>query len=91
MPSPILVALLLGAAASLPADQLAGTAAGRPTPARPDLSWAEADALAQKLADAERRMREGKAPSPVTVLVTEGELNSYLNLSLGPLGKLLDD
>jgi len=29
-------------------------------------------------------MREGKAPSPVTVLVTEGELNSYLNLSLGP-------
>jgi hypothetical protein len=53
-------------------------------PPRADLSWDEAESLAKKLADAERWTREGKRPAVSHVLVSEGELNSYLNLSLGP-------
>ena len=52
---------------------------------RPGLSWAEADALKDKLEAIEKRaaVTAGKA-RPGTVTVTESELNSYLNLTLGP-------
>ena len=65
--------LALGAPAEQPAP-----------PPRADLSWDDAGSLAKKLADAERWAREGKRPAVSRVLVSEGELNSYLNLSLGP-------
>jgi len=65
--------------------------AARPAPARAGLSWAEADSLARKLESIDRRSRQApdrrgrQAPGrPESVLVTQGELNSYLNLSLGP-------
>jgi hypothetical protein len=54
----------------------------RPAPARPGLSWAEADALARQLEELDRRSRAGGPAPPQSVLVTEGQLNSYLNLVL---------
>src|SRR5262249_61772139 len=60
------------------AEQPAG-----PVP-RADLAGDDAASLARKRADAERWMREGKRPAVSHVEVSEGELNSYLNLSLGP-------
>lgn len=56
--------------------------AARPAPARPGLSWEDADALARKIAEMERRFHGGKAAPAPTVQVTEAELNSYLNLSV---------
>jgi hypothetical protein len=81
---PLSLALFLGAGGLSALGQAGGSPVPAPGPQRADLSWDEADSLARKLADAERRMREGKRPAASPVLVTEGELNSYLNLSLGP-------
>ncbi len=53
----------------------------RSTPARPGLSWAEADSLSRKLAVIEERHNLQKARKSQPVQVTQGELNSYLNLS----------
>ena len=53
----------------------------RSTPARPGLSWAEADSLSRKLAVIEERHNQQKARKSAPVQVTQGELNSYLNLS----------
>jgi hypothetical protein len=53
----------------------------RSTPARPGLSWAEADSLSRKLAVIEERHNQQKARKSQPVQVTQGELNSYLNLS----------
>ncbi len=55
----------------------------RPAPARPGLSWTESDSLVRKLQAIESRQKAQKAGRQ-TVLVTEGELNSYLNLELAP-------
>jgi len=62
------------------------TPAPRPTaparrPARPGLSWAEADSLSRKLAVIEERHRLQKAKKSQPVQMTQGEVNSYLNLS----------
>lgn len=54
----------------------------RPEP-QPGLSWAEADSLGRKLEAMEKRPRGPRPRGPETVSITEGELNSYLNLSLG--------
>jgi hypothetical protein len=54
--------------------------AARPTP-KAGLSWAEADAMTRKLAAIEERHRQQKARKSPAVQVTQGELNSYLNLS----------
>jgi hypothetical protein len=53
-------------------------------PPRPGLSWSEADSLSRKLESIDRRSRQPAQARPQSVLVTQGELNSYLNLSLGP-------
>lgn len=55
----------------------------RPAPPRPGLSWTESDSLVRKLRAIESR-QQAKVKRPETVLVTEGELNSYLNLELAP-------
>jgi hypothetical protein len=54
----------------------------RPAPTRPGLSWAQADSLTQKL-DA---FEKARPKSPGNVKVSEGEINSYVNLSMA--GKL---
>ncbi len=55
----------------------------RPAPPRAGLSWEDADTLARKIQEVEDLRRAGKKVPKQTVLVTEGQLNSYLNLSLG--------
>jgi len=55
----------------------------RPAPARPGLSWEEADVLARTLRRIDRRLRSGRPASKETVVVTERQLNSFVNLSLG--------
>jgi hypothetical protein len=59
----------------------------RPAPARPGLSWSEADSLTRKLADIQTR---ASRPAPArprkaeSVQVTQSEVNSYLNLAYAP-------
>ncbi len=55
----------------------------RPAPPRAGLSWTDADTLARKIQEVEDLRRVGKPVPKQTVLVTEGQLNSYLNLRLG--------
>jgi hypothetical protein len=55
----------------------------RPAPPRAGLSWAEADSLARKIQEVEELRRTGKLVPRQTVQVTEAQLNSYLNLTLG--------
>ena len=74
-PSRLAVALLLAAPAW--ADDAAA-------PARPALSWAEAQSLGQKLDRIEKQSQVKGKRRPESVLVTEGELNSYLNLTFAP-------
>lgn len=75
---PVVLGLLLLGADVPPART--GVAA-RPAPPRPGLSWAEADSLSRKLAVIEERHKQQKARRSQAVQVTQGELNSYLNLS----------
>ncbi len=75
-------AFILCLSVSAAADAPARPMPGRPAPARPGLSWADADALARKL-DGLVRHPPG-TPLAGGIVVTQGELNSYLNLSLGP-------
>src|SRR5206468_3566847 len=50
---------------------------------RPELSWAEAEALDRKLTAIEKqRVVAPRKSRPETVTVTESELNSYLNLTM---------
>ncbi len=57
-----------------------------PTPARPPappgLSWDDADRVSQAVARIERRLRNGRSAADDTLVFTERQLNSYLNLSL---------
>ena len=71
----LLLALLL--AAPVWADDAAGAA--RPAP-----TWAEAKSLGVKLEAIERRYQKKAPRRAESVLVTEGELNSYLNLTYAP-------
>jgi hypothetical protein len=52
-------------------------------PAPPGLSWEDADAVQQTVTRIERRLRSGRPASAETVVVSQRQLNSYLNLSLG--------
>ena len=47
---------------------------------RPGLSWADADALARRIEELDRRFKAGGSAPRQSILVTEGQLNSYLNL-----------
>jgi hypothetical protein len=58
--------------------------AGGQQPADPAFSPTEAQSLVEKLNAIERRSKLGRPPRQDPVVVSEAELNSYLNLSLGP-------
>jgi len=51
-------------------------------PAPPGLSWDDADQLERSVARIERRLRTGRSAADEPLVVTERQLNSYLNLSL---------
>jgi hypothetical protein len=53
-------------------------------PAPAGLSWAESDQLSTTVARIERRLRSGRPAAKETVVVTERQLNSWVNLALGP-------
>jgi hypothetical protein len=76
----------MGLSVFLVAALLVGQGAeSRPSPRRPGLSWAAADSLAAKLAEIERvaaKRKQGRVRPSVPV--SAAELNSYLNLTLGP-------
>jgi len=74
-PVPALVAVLLAA-------QTAATAPRPPLDFRHGASAADAESLARKLEALERRAPNGNPADPV--IVTERELNSYLNLATPP-------
>ena len=65
---------------------LVAQAARRPTtarlPPRPGLTWEDADHVARTLRRIDRRLRSGRRASKQTVVVTERQLNSFVNLSL---------
>jgi hypothetical protein len=48
----------------------------------PGLTWDEADTVARHLRRISRRLRSGRRASTETIVVTERELNSFVNLSL---------
>ena len=80
----MLAAALVGAvllAPDVPPRPAPARAASRPAPTKAGLSWAEADAMSRKLAVIEERHRQQKAKKSPAVQVTQGEFNSYLNLS----------
>jgi len=91
-----LALVLLAAQAAAPAGKPApapaaakpvvATAPGQPVrpPAPPGLSWADSDQLATTLARVDRRLRAGRPAADGTLVVTERQLNSYVNLALGP-------
>jgi hypothetical protein len=71
-----LVILLSTQAAGTPSTE------ARPEPARPGLSWDDADTVARHLRRIGRRLRSGRPASQETIVVTERELNSFVNLAL---------
>ena len=71
-----LVALLLAQAAPV----LKGDPVRPQAPA--GLSWEDADWVAETVARVERRLSAGKPASRQTIVVTERQLNSWVNLSL---------
>ena len=74
--SPLTAGLVLVVLAQAPA----------PVPVRkappPGLSWEEADFVAATVARVERRLAAGRPASRQAIVVTERQLNSYVNLSL---------
>ena len=72
---PFGIALLLGQLAPLKGDPV------RP-PAPAGLSWEDADSVAQTVARIERRLGAGKPASRETIVLTERQVNSYVNLAL---------
>jgi hypothetical protein len=71
-----LVALLLGQAP----PPLKGDPIRPPAPA--GLSWEDADWVSETVARVEKRLSAGKPASRQTIVVTERQLNSWVNLSL---------
>jgi hypothetical protein len=73
--------LAVGLALLLVAQEPAVAPDGRPTPPR-GLSWEEADTVARTLRRIDRRLRSGRPASDDTIVVTETQLNSFVNLTL---------
>ena len=67
-----------------PGQAAPSSVASRPAPPRSGLSWDDADALAVAFDQVERRFKTGKTPRKEPLVVSEGQVNSYLNLTLGP-------
>ena len=65
---------------------VAAVASAASPAATPPLSRAQAEALRVKVLELERRAKQVRpaGAAPVSVVVTQGELNSYINLVLGP-------
>lgn len=61
----------------------APVAEARPAPTRPGLSWEDADVVERTLRRIDRRIRSGRPAAKETVIVTERQINSFVNLSLG--------
>jgi hypothetical protein len=76
------LALLLSVQAAEAPPAETRPAETRPAPARPGLSWEEADTVARHLRRIGRRLRSGRPASKDTIVVTEREVNSFVNLSL---------
>jgi len=74
--SALVVALVLAAPGPTQSPE------ARPAPARADLSWEDADYVALMLRRVDRRLRSGRRASKETIVVTERQLNSFVNLSL---------
>lgn len=75
--------LPLGLAALLLAQAVPAPRGGSVRPPAPaGLSWEDADFVAQTVARVERRLSAGKPASRETIVVTERQLNSWVNLSL---------
>ena len=72
----------LGLALLLAAQVPAPSTEARPAPSRPGLSWEEAESVTRLLRRIDRRLRSGRPASKDTVVVTEGQLNSFVNLTL---------
>lgn len=77
--SVIALALALALAAPVPAQ----SPDNRPAPARADLAWEDADYVARMLRRVDRRLRTNRRASKETIVVTERQLNSFVNLTLG--------
>jgi hypothetical protein len=75
--------VMIAAALALAALHAAAPDAMPVVPPGTMLSWEQANSLARKLEDIEKRRME-KRSKPQTVLFTQGEVNSYLNLAYGP-------
>lgn len=73
----------VGLVALLAAGQAAAASPQPSSPGSLALSWDLARSLAQKLEVLERRRKQPDPGTTKPVVVTEAELNSYLNLSLG--------
>ena len=73
-----LVSLLLAQAGA----PLKGAPVRPPAPA--GLSWADADWVAETVARVERRLMAGKPASSQTIVLTQRQLNSWVNLTLAP-------
>jgi hypothetical protein len=73
---------VLGLAFLLAAQATASSPETRPAPSRPGLSWEEADSVTRVLRRIDRRLRSGRPASGDTIVVTEGQLNSFVNLTL---------
>lgn len=75
---------LFGALGFLAASAGSGGETPQPVATREMMSVDQAQSLVHKLEALENRRRSGKLPARAeTVLITEGELNSYLNLGVG--------
>ncbi len=70
---------LLALEQAAPAPRLA---LSRPA-APPGLSWEDADTVARTIARIEQRLRSGHSASDETVVVSEHQINSFVNLTLG--------
>jgi hypothetical protein len=75
-------------AAATPASAAAPPARVAAQPVRPPapdgLSWDESDQQSTTVARIERRLRSGRPAASETLVVTERQLNSFVNLALGP-------
>ena len=76
-------ALVLLSLLAVPVMALDGPSVPVRAAAPPGTSWEEADSLARKILALERRHVE-RSTKKETILVTEGELNSYLTLTYAP-------